>query len=200
MISALKVVTPGWLLALYGIAIAMTATSVSGQTPSAPVVIADWEYVERHDAMTDELLRRARTRNSAGFELRIFRVTSGAIHALFRVPDSSTEVLDATRYPMYRIDQHDATDLERFRLVAELLDEPPVFAEPKWVQFLLWHGSDPYPESGTLHNLIHGQRILFRYYLFTGGYKETAFSLDGSHEAVVRALELIPPDNPESDQ
>ena len=175
------------------IGIAISAASAYGQNIPAPVVLANWEFVERRDAMTDELVREARTRNLAGFELRVFRMASGKVYALFRLPDASTDVLSATRYPMYRIDQHKPQDLENDRVLARVLNERPIFEEPKWVQFLVWHGSDPYPTSGTLFDLMHGQRIVFRYYLFTGGYKETEFSLDGAHDAVVRALGLIPP-------
>lgn len=156
--------------------------------------IGSWQYVERVDAMTDEVLRFAQTRNAEGFELRIFRVESGKVHGLFRVPNASADILSSERWPMYRVDQHEAVDLERSRSIAGLLDEPPVIHEPKWIQFLIWHGSDSYPDSGTLSRLMHGERLVVRYHLFTGGYKETVFSLAGAHDVIVRALELSPPD------
>jgi phosphoribosylformylglycinamidine (FGAM) synthase-like amidotransferase family enzyme len=60
--------------------------------------------------------------------------------------------------------------------------------EPKWVNFLIWHGNENESIAKDLVHLMKGKRVVFRYYLSTGGHKDTSFTLKGSVSAITSAI------------
>ena len=45
--------------------------------------------------------------------------------------------------------------------------------KPKWVNFLIWHGKEDEGIANDFVQLMEGQKVVFRYYLSIGGYKDT---------------------------
>lgn len=145
-----------------------------------------WEVKTKTDSMTDEVRRSAVTRNAQGFELSFYRISpDGAVWANFSLPDNF-DVL-GTQSPMYRIDQLKPVDLNvgRNSKIAGLPEM--VRREPKWINFLVWHGKGQLL-TGTLRDFMDGKSVTFRYYLATGGSKETTFDLRGGKEAIAQAV------------
>lgn len=129
------------------------------------------------------------TRNAQGFELSFYRISpAGAVWANFSLPPDSVDVLGSQSL-MYRIDQLKPVepDAGRNSRIPGLSDM--VKREPKWVNFLVWHGKDQ-PLTGTLRDFMEGKSVIFRYYLATGGSKETAFDLRGGKDAIAQAVEV----------
>lgn len=90
---------------------------------------------------------------------------------------------------MYRVDKNEGHDLETERRVTERGLRVPLYAwEPKWVNFRVWHGRETEGRSRDLKELMTGSSVVFRYFLSTGGYKETTFSLAGAGPAIADAL------------
>lgn len=145
---------------------------------------ADWSEDIRQDSMTDEVISSALCASQSGFSLRLYRVSDGTIWATFRLPDASLDVL-ASRAPIFRIDKLEPVDIDGIRkTIAEMVEQ-----EPKWVSWQVFHGGGA-PNRGTLRDIMEGTTIVFRYFLFTGGYKETSFSLVGAKSAIASALQI----------
>ncbi|SDP82511.1 hypothetical protein SAMN04488595_1326 [Ralstonia sp. 25mfcol4.1] len=156
-----------------------------------------WEIKSKTDSMTDEVRQSAVTRNAQGFELSFYRITPGGqVWANFSLPTDNLEVL-GTRAPMYRIDQLKPVDLDANRTLAIRGISDMVSREPKWINFLVWHGKGQ-PLTGTLRDFMEGRKVTFRFYLATGGSKETTFDLGGAKEAIAQAIGVEADPDPEA--
>lgn len=177
----------------------MTSSIWIGCVATALVVVltvvpaqADWKVDIRQDSMTDEIIASAIIANSEGFTLQIYRVKSGAVWATFALPDASVDVL-SQRMPIMRIDKLEPDDLgDAATIRPELIQR-----EPKWVSWRIFHG-DGAPDRGSLRDLMDGTKALFRYYLFTGGFKETSFPLLNAKSAIASALGVPEASDPEA--
>lgn len=160
---------------------------------SGAVSAAGWIVDERVDAMTDARKKSAMTFNDDGHGLAIYRLSDGSVWMNFVLDPKSLELL-GDRLPLFRIDKNKPVNIETMRGLQQLsrkLKQPKIYykAEPRWVNFRIYHGEGP-PSSGTLHQLMTGEQVVFRYYLFTGGHKETQFSLSGAKRAIDATLAL----------
>lgn len=143
---------------------------------------ADWTVEKRVDSMTDREIRLAVSTNAEGFLLQFYRNTDNSVWATFRLPDTGSDVLGSDA-PVYRVDKHPPTTIGP---QSPLL--PSSFeVKPKWLNWLVFHGDGP-ANRGTLRDIMEGTRVIFRYFLFTGGYKETSFSLVGAKAVIADAL------------
>lgn len=152
---------------------------------------ASWKVETKTDSMTDQTKKSAVVVNEQGHSLSIYRHPSGAAWANFSLSNWSLDQLSPQKPPVFRIDKnapHEVADKKRLQ---EMGVGVQAYAwEPKWVDFLIWHGKESEGRSKTLDQLMEGRTIVFRYFLFTGGYKETTFSLDGAGPAIANALEI----------
>ena len=151
---------------------------------------ADWVVTKRIDVMTDETIRTATVTNQMGHRFSIYRIsTGGPAWGNFRLSDQVFDQVDWAQPPIYRIDSNDPVNLSRMKTMQEMGLGIQAYAwEPKWVNFLLWHGKQ---EEGLAKDLVHlmeGETLVFRYYLSTGGFKDTSFSLKGSGPAIAEAI------------
>jgi len=166
---------------------------------SSALSAVGWRVERKIDSMTDKELKSAYVENEDGHSLKVWQKEDGEVWATFRLADRSGDVFGDT-LPLMRIDKNEPDDLESLvrleRLLAELHQpsEPRVVREPKWLHFLL-AASDVSPTTPTtnLFQWMHGQRMVVRYYLFTGGFKETTFTLAGAKAAIEAACSLRPP-------
>lgn len=157
---------------------------------------AKWEFHEEIDAMTDENKKSAVVLNDSGHKLSIYRIPeTGQVWANFQISSQSTDQLDPELPPKLRIDKNEPIDLANTRTTDEFLRRYEVGAafdwKPKWVNFLIWHGQYEEGLSKILIQLMTGENAVVRYYLFTGGYKDTRFSLANAATSISQAL-MIP--------
>ena len=161
--------------------------------------IADWKYEERIDAMTDKTNRTAIVNNDKGYEFSVYRPSGQtAVWGLFSLSDVMPGQIDWNNPPMYRVDKNDPVELETMKHLQELTARLglPIQAyewEPGWVNFRMWDGEhagdrDPTKSVNLITELMEGNKVIFRYYLSTGGYKETTFTLNGAATAIAKAL------------
>jgi hypothetical protein len=152
---------------------------------------ATWNVDTTTDSMTDEVKQAAKVTNDDGHSLSIYRHTSGAVWANFSLSNRSLDQLSPQKPPAFRVDKNEPQDIANEKRLQEMGVGIQAFAwEPKWVNFLIWHGKESEGRSKTLDQLMQGTSVVFRYYLFTGGYKETTFSLDGGGKAIASALDI----------
>lgn len=150
---------------------------------------ASWKVETKTDSMTDQIKKSAVVVNEQGHSLSIYRHPSGAAWGNFSLSNGSLDQLSSQKPPVFRIDKNAPHDVADEKRLQEMGVGVQAYAwEPKWVNFLIWHGNESEGRSKTLDQLIQGKTIVFRYYLFTGGHKETTFSLDGAGPAIANAL------------
>ena len=90
---------------------------------------------------------------------------------------------------MYRVDRNEPVNLERMKKTHKMgLGIQAYEWEPKWVNFLMWHGKEDEGIANDLVQIIQGDTIVFRYYLTTGGSKDTSFTLNGAASAISEAI------------
>jgi hypothetical protein len=101
---------------------------------------------------------------------------------------------------MYRIDKNSPNDLAREKRVQEMGVGIQAYAwEPKWVNFLIWHGKESEGRGETLNQLMQGKFIVFKYFLFTGGNKDATFTLEGAGPAIADVLGISTEANAENE-
>jgi hypothetical protein len=163
------------------LALLLAATPVFGQ--------GVWRLTAETDAMTDKVKRSASTVNSQGHELSVYRGPNNAAWVLFSLGKSSFDTLSPKQGPMYRVDKLQPHDLDTDRrMTGRGLGLDLYRWEPRWINFSIWHGKEAEGRSVKLKELMSGQTAVFRYYLGTGGYKETSFSLEGAGPVIAEAL------------
>lgn len=148
-----------------------------------------WEVISHIDAITDAEVRRARIRNDEGHTFTISRLQSGDAQAIFRLSNRTLDQLSSERLPVLRVDKNAPVELSALR-AARLASW-----EPKWVYFVIGQSGRPITQS-ILASLMSGEQVLIRYFLFTGGYKDTVFHLNGARAAIADALGMPNPDGP----
>jgi hypothetical protein len=151
---------------------------------------ADWGTEERIDAMTDEVKKTAIVKNELGHTFSVYRISPGGeVWGNFALSDGRFDQVDWEKPPIYRVDKEEPTNLERMKKMQEMgLGIHAYEWEPKWVNFLIWHGKADEGVANDLVQLMEGQKVVFRYYLSTGGYKDTTFTLKGAASAISHAI------------
>jgi len=143
--------------------------------------------------MTDVVTKTAYVSNADGFEFSVYLVpdrgeTVGNAWFNFSLPSDSLDTLDPRKVILYRIDKWPPVDVSKqISTGKDFPDIPLIETEPKWVNFrallLTSRGADH-----TIRQFQRGRTLVVRYFLFTGGYKETSFSLTGASAAIADAL------------
>lgn len=139
--------------------------------------------------MTDQKKVIAHVVNEQGHKFSVYRLgPSGPVWANFSIANTSFDQLAADKPIMYRIDKNAPHTVERDSAMEELIGTRLSDWEPKWINFLLWHGTEQDGRASALVELMEGQILTVRYHLFTGGYRDTRFALDGAGPAIASAL------------
>ena len=155
-----------------------------------------WTVETKTDSMTDENRSVASLRSTEGHKFSVYRTKDGQVWGLFALADTGVQTLAPNNPPIFRVDKHDAWNIRNAKDLSELMQRlnkdtaPPSYVwEPKWVNFVLWHGNDAESRAPIIDQLATGKSIVVRYYLFTGGYKETTLAIKGG-ENLYRMLKL----------
>lgn len=177
-IKTTRMINSSILTAATAIVLAISAAPTFGQT---------WQVITERDSMTDAVERSARITNASGHQLVVFRAANDEVWMTFRLSDRTADTISPEHLIMYRIDKHEAHDVKDLKVVERLVDRPMLEWQPKWVHFVFWHGKEN-EIRGSIDHMMNGKVFLVRYFLSTGGSKETAFSLSGSGSAISRAI------------
>lgn len=152
--------------------------------------IANWKVTSKVDTMTDQIKKTAEVTNELGHKFSIYRLSKGgAVWANFKLSDDVFDQVDWKKPPIFRVDKNEPTNLQS-KVKLQKMGFNAYEWEPKWVNFLMWHGKSEQGISVDLGIIMKGEKILFRYYLSTGGFKETTFSLKGASVAISEAIDL----------
>ncbi len=155
------------------------------------LALSEWTVDANVDAMTDEEKKTAIVKNELGHTFSIYRVSKGGpVWGNFALSEKMFDQVDWKKPPMYRIDKNKPNDLASMKMLHDLGVQAYSW-EPKWINFLMWHGKEDEGLSENLVNLMEGEKVVFRYHLSTGGYKDTTFSLEGAASAIAEAIGIL---------
>jgi hypothetical protein len=157
------------------------------------VMASGWEIKSQTDAMTDKINKTATVSNADGHTFSIYRISDkGAVWGNFALSEKSFDQVDWSKPPIYRIDKNEPNDLTAEKETAEITSGKIILYEwkPKWVNFRIWHGNKNEGMAQNLRHLMTGKEIVFRYYLFSGGYKDTSFSLKGAGPVISKTIDV----------
>lgn len=171
-----------WIAVARSLCVALVAIA-------APAGAQTWRVQAEKDAITDFQRRIATTANSEGHSLSVYRIEDGSAWATLRLAERSFDQFATDRAPILRVDQNNPNDLDDVRRLAAELPSM-IEIKPKWVSFKVWHGKSSEGFSATLREWMGGKVLTVRYYLFTGGYKDTRFQLTGADRAIRAALDV----------
>ena len=156
-----------------------------------------WELETKVDSMTDEAKSMATLRNGEGHSFAVYRQKDGTVWALFSLASKTVQTLSPKTMPIIRVDKYPPNDFNHDSELATLLARldrttptPTYSWEPKWVNAKLLHGDDAESRATVVDQLGQGKTLLVRYYLSTGGYKETSFAI-GPSAPFYKALTLV---------
>lgn len=150
-----------------------------------------WRTVEWTDTMTDEKRKVAAVTLKSGHALSLSRLKNGTVWMAFGLPKSATEMMDAARAPMVRVDQHTAQDLAVLQAVSRQ-GIPVIRHTARSTTWFVFNGKGG-ANIGPLRNVMDGQSMRVRFYLSTGASQEVVFPLEGA-KAVIAELLDIPPE------
>ncbi|MGH9644181.1 MAG: hypothetical protein ACRD3Q_17385 [Terriglobales bacterium] len=157
--------------------------------PAAALGAQAWRSIATQDAMTDKVTTSAFVVSDDGFKFAIYRGADGEAWAHFELAPRVNDGIDPRALLEYRIDQYGAETLEALRL-ANGAGLPLLNVEPRWVDFRIAGSLKSKFGPLDLRRLQAGQRLIVRYFLFTGGSRDVYFSLDGARETIAQATGL----------
>jgi hypothetical protein len=151
---------------------------------------ADWKVDKRVDAMTDDIKKKAIVANESGHTFSIYRIFQGGpVWGNFALSEGMFDQVDWRKPPIYRVDKNEPENLARMKEMQDMgLGIHAYEWKPKWVDFLIWHGKEGEGIAKNLVQLMEGKTVIFRYFLSTGGSKDTSFSLIGAAPAISEAI------------
>ena len=158
--------------------------------------LAGWEVAEEVDSMTDEIKKFVVIRNDDGHDFFLYIGPKKRIWANFSLSDKSLNQIDSKGLMIVRIDKNEPINIQKRRadvLMAKRHPEIPVLKElvflafdyewnPKWVNFVI--------EREDFKTIVQGKKLLVRYYLPAGGYKETSFMIEGGEDAIRQVIDI----------
>ena len=143
------------------------------------VVSAQWSVVTHQVSASEPQTKIAQTTNTEGYTLEIYRDSGDAIRSRLTLVNGLIGLADKT-CPTYQIDKGQPRNRS--------INDAPCISSAQWAEFILGHVKDGKIESSTLHGLMIGINITFRFILANGDYRETKFSLAGSMRTLQTAF------------
>lgn len=146
---------------------------------------AAWEVTTSAESITDKAKKIAIVKNQAGHSFSIYQIPpENQVWGTFSLSDSAFDQIDSERPPMYWIDKKTPYNLSTSKILDEKYDLGLYQREPKWVNFIIWHGKVDEGVTGDIVDMVRGHEIFFKYYTVSGGDKYTSFTLKGSALAI----------------
>jgi len=139
---------------------------------------AAWTIVTHPGLDSNTSTRVALATNKDDYSLEIYRDANDVIRLRFSM-DALTRLDDRT-CPTFQIDDHPAQNRS--------INDASCLAQDKWAEYIMGYITDNQVTSTTMHYLMNGNNITYRFILKESGYAETSFSLAGSKRILLDAL------------
>ena len=142
-------------------------------------VFAEWNIVTHTDTDSDAQTEVAYTKNKDGYSLEIYRDASGTIRSRFGMKNALLRLAEKS-CPTFQVDKREITNRST--------NDARCISNQLWAEFILGYISNNEVRSTSLHNIMNGHKIYYRFILENGGYGETDFSLSGSKNILRQVL------------
>ena len=146
----------------------------------ATPAFAQWRVAQETPVGSDRRIDVAVIENDSGHELRLFNDEAHNVRAIFTIR-GGFDTIDPGVCPTYRVDQREAKRVTFEAGGCRML--------PRQAEFTL--GKVGQGRNRELHRIMNGSRIIFRYRLGGGNYRETSFTLRGSKYALTTAVDNL---------
>jgi hypothetical protein len=146
----------------------------------APVIAgAEWRVMPHTspDSSTSTLV--AYSENKEGYSLEIYRDSNDVIRTRFAMGNNLNR-LDEKNCPTFQVDNRPTQNRS--------INDAHCLSQPAWAEYILGYITENKVTSSSLHNLMNGNTITYRFKLKGYGYAETSFSLAGSKQTLKEAL------------
>jgi len=144
----------------------------------SPEASAEWVIMTYPGEDTSTITRVAHTENKDGYRLEIYRDTNDVIRTRFSM--NQLDRLGEKTCPTFQVDDRPAQNRS--------INDAPCLSEGTWSEYILGYISDEKVTSTSMHNLMNGNNITYRFILQETGYAETTFSLAGSKRILQEVL------------
>lgn len=142
-------------------------------------VYAEWKVVTHNNIDSGSEFSVAHTENEAGYIFEIYRDENDVIRSRFRLNKMLDNLKDKS-CPTYQVDDRG--------VVNHSVNDAKCISSKKWAEFILGYIVNNQVKATSLHNIMNGNTINYRFMLEYGGYEETTFSLNGSKRILSRVL------------
>ncbi len=140
---------------------------------------AQWEVMSHTDIDSGYQTRIATVENDDGYKLEIYRDVNDVIRLIFNIRNSY-ELFANKQCPTFQVDER--------QLSNRSINDALCISQPRWAEYVIGYITDKSVLSLSLHNLMNGNVIYFRFLMGNGNYAETSFSLSGSKTMLNAAL------------
>jgi len=140
---------------------------------------AQWEVMSHTDVDSGDQTRIATIVNDDGYKLEIYRDVNDVIRLIFNIRNSY-ELFANKQCPTFQVDER--------QLSNRSINDALCISQPRWAEYVIGYITDKSVLSQSLHNLMNGNVIYFRFLMGNGNYAETSFSLSGSKTMLNAAL------------
>lgn len=154
---------------------------------------SSWQLKEKKDVMTDNIQKIATIVNRQGYELKIYKPNDlEQIWANFYIPPNILDTIEPSKALVYRVDKNKAENLQWLVDYGKTMGKETYIWEPKWINFLLMFRipKEGISKESPIAQIINGNKLIVRYHLSTGGYKDIEFSLKNSNHIIKQAINI----------
>jgi len=164
----------------------------------------EWLVSIETDPMTDEETRIVGITNAEGHTfglIQSFERKSLVINGIFSLSKESPDQLTQKKASIYRIDKYKAFNVNKLKKLQKILPKAMEVTFYRWTptsELFRVYSSDSkkleekLDDKNTLVQMLTGEKILFRYFLKSGGFKDTEFTLDGANKAILKVFSNMP--------
>lgn len=161
----------------------------------SPNIQAQWSQVKVAQTINTPSSAIAISIDKSGQSFAVYRVQDGSVWARFSVSNNELWDLLPSRLPIVQVDTFETIDLQRLAKMKEHSPWMPsfVFADPRSVEYRMWHGDPSQGFAPGLAELAHGTRLVVRYCLSNLKVGSASFDLAGAKQVLESVLGISIP-------
>ncbi|MCG8016994.1 MAG: hypothetical protein JAY97_12325 [Candidatus Thiodiazotropha sp. 'RUGA'] len=153
---------------------------------------ADWKVEKNRNDSSKTADSIAIIENGQGDSFSLYRISNrGEVWARFKLHGDFTDTADWNTPPMLRIDNNKPISLSRQKDLQVMgVGVDAYKGQQGQIEFLIWHGKESEGLSEFLAQIMGGNKLIVRYYLSSGSYKESTFPLTDAETTISSALKI----------
>ncbi|MEW8323407.1 MAG: hypothetical protein AB2606_12260 [Candidatus Thiodiazotropha taylori] len=153
---------------------------------------ADWKVDKNFNDSSKTADSIAIVNNGQGDSFSLYRISNRSeVWTRFKLHGDFTDPADWNTPPMLRIDNNKPINLSRQKDLQVMgVGVDAYKGQQGQIDFLIWHGKESEGLSESLAQIMGGNKLIVRYYLSSGSYKESTFPLTDAETTISSALKI----------